>query len=210
MTRGVVLGAVAAALLVTACGGGQSTPQGSPSATPGGASPGGASPTPAAATPAASGPATQMVPYPARVGAYRLVNKHDHPVAASTKDDKFPQSFTFAADAHDGYYLPGRKSQVVYLIAGQLASGETPDSAIGEYLGSFQGQQVHQTTEPAGPLGGEVKCWVSGGITFCMWADNGTYGVLDYEPPLGLDTALIHHLARALPAFRRAVERIKS
>ena len=210
MTRGVVLGAVAAALLLTACGGGQSAPQGPSSPTPGGASPGAGSPSPAATTPAAPGPATQIAPFPARIGAYRLVNKHDRPVAAATKDGKFPQSFTFAADAHDGYYLPGRKSEVVYLIAGQLNPGVTPDGAIGEYLGQFQGVQVHLTTEPAGPLGGQVKCWVSAGITFCMWADNGTYGVLDYEPPLGLDTALIHHLARVLPAFRHAVERPRS
>jgi hypothetical protein len=53
-----------------------------------------------------------------------------------------------------------------------------------------------------------VKCWVAGGITFCMWADNGTYGVFDYEPPLGLDTALIHHLAGVVPRFRRVMERV--
>ena len=40
-----------------------------------------------------------------------------------------------------------------------------------------------------------------------MWADNGTYGILDYRPPLGLDTALIHHLASLVPRFRQAAER---
>jgi len=40
-----------------------------------------------------------------------------------------------------------------------------------------------------------------------MWADNGTYGILDYRPPLGLDTALIHHLTSLVPRFRQAVER---
>jgi hypothetical protein len=138
------------------------------------------------------------------------VDKHDHPVAATTKDPGFPQSFSFAATARDGYYLPGAKDQIVYLIAGQLANGVTADSAISDYLGQFQGQEVHLTTEPAGSLGGEVKCWESGGITFCMWADNGTYGVLDYRPPLGLDTTLIRHLARVVPTFRQAMERAGS
>jgi hypothetical protein len=211
MTRGVVLGAVAIAALVTACGGGGSAPPGG-APSPGGASAQGAasSPSPPATTPAAPGPATQIVSYPVRIGAYRLVNSHDHPVTATTRDSKFPQSFTFAATARDGYYLPSQKDQVVYVIAGQLAPAVTPGSAIGDYLGQFEGQQVHLTTEPAGSLGGQVKCWESGGITFCMWADNGTYGVLDYRPPLGLDTALIHHLARAVPAFRQAMERAKS
>jgi hypothetical protein len=109
-----------------------------------------------------------------RVGTYRLVDKADKPVAAATKDLKFPQSFSFAATA--------------------------------SYLGSFSGQEVHLTTEPAGPLGGAVRCWEAGGITFCMWADNGTYGVFDYRPPLGLDTALIHHLAGVVPRFRKAME----
>ena len=43
-----------------------------------------------------------------------------------------------------------------------------------------------------------------------MWADNGTYGILDYRPPLGLDTALIHHLATVVPRFREAMERASS
>jgi hypothetical protein len=209
MTRGVVLGAVAIAALVTACGGGQGTPQGG--ASPGSVSPAATSPAPSATSAAPAGPATQIAAYPVHIGAYRLVNSGDHPVAATTKDRKFPRSFSFAATARDGYYLPGHQAhQVVYLIAGQLAQAVTPDTAIGGYLGQFQGQQVHLTTEPAGPLGGEVKCWESGGITFCMWADNGTYGVLDYRPPLGLDTVLIHHLARVVPAFRQAMERAGS
>jgi len=148
------------------------------------------------------------VSYPVRVGGYRLVNKADHPVGAATKDLKFPQSFSFAATARDGYYLPGhQKHQIVYLIAGRLAQGVPPAAAITGYLGSFSGRELHLTTEPAGPLGGAVKCWVAGGITFCMWADNGTYGVFDYQPPLGLDTALIHHLAGLVPRFRQAMER---
>ena len=86
----------------------------------------------------------------------------------------------------------------------------TPAAAIAGYLGSFSGQEVHLTTEPAGPLGGAVKCWVAGGITFCMWADNGTYGVFDYQPPLGLDTALIHHLAGVVPRFRKVMEQAQA
>jgi hypothetical protein len=146
-----------------------------------------------------------------QVGTYRLVNKADQPVAAATKDLKFPQSFSFAATARDGYYLPGRaRRQIVYLIAGQLARGVSPSAAIGDYLGGFQGQEVHLTAEPAGPLGGEVKCWVAGGVAFCMWADNGTYGVFDYQPPLGLDTVLIHHLASVVPRFRKAMEQAQA
>jgi hypothetical protein len=38
-------------------------------------------------------------------------------------------------------------------------------------------------------------------------AHNGTYGVFDYQPPLGLDAALIHHLAGVVPRFRAAMER---
>jgi hypothetical protein len=35
-------------------------------------------------------------------------------------------------------------------------------------------------------------------------------GILDYRPPLGLDAALIHHLASLVPRFRRAVERAQA
>ena len=146
-----------------------------------------------------SSPATRIVAYPVRAGTYRLVNKADEPVAETTKDLKFPQSFSIAAVARDGYYLPGQaRHQIVYLIAGQLARGVSPSAPVGDYLSEFQGQEVHLTAEPAGPLGGVVKCWESGVVTFCMWADGGgavggTFGVFNYEPPLGLDTVLIHH-----------------
>jgi hypothetical protein len=196
------LGGAALALLAVGCGS-HSTP-GSPSSP---SSPSVAS-SPAASSPAPSGPATRIAAYPVRVGAYRLVDKADKPVATTTKDLRFPQSFSFAATARDGYYLPGKaRHQIVYLIAGRLAQGVTPATAVASYLGSFSGQEVHLTTEPAGPLGGTVKCWEAGGITFCMWADNGTYGVFDYRPPLGLDTVLIHHLAGVVPRFRAAMER---
>jgi hypothetical protein len=137
------------------------------------------------------------------------VDKHDHPVSAGTKDRKFPNSFAFAASASDGLYLPGHQAgQNVYLIAGRISRGVSPSAALQEYLDQFEGREVHLTGEPAGPLGGEVKCWVGGGFTFCMWSDNGTYGILDYLPPtLEPDTALIRHVARVVPAFRRAVER---
>ena len=91
----------------------------------------------------------------------------------------------------------------MYLIAGRLAQGVAPAAAITGYLGSFSGQELHLTTEPAGPLGGAVKCWAARGTTFCMWADDGTYGVLDYQPPLGLDATLIHHLAGVVPGSAR-------
>jgi hypothetical protein len=198
------LGGAALALLTAGCSS-HSTPDGA-------ASPAGPlASSPAASSPAPSGPATRIAAYPVRVGTYRLVDKADKPVAATTKDLKFPQSFSFAATARDGYYLPGQqKHQIVYLIAGRLAQEVTPGAAIDSYLGSFSGQEVHLTTEPAGPLGGAVKCWEAGGITFCMWADNGTYGVFDYRPPLGLDTALIHHLAGVVPRFRKAMERAQA
>jgi hypothetical protein len=193
---GGALGGAALALFAVGCSS-HSTPDDAPS--PSGPA--------AASSPAPSGPVTRIAAYPVRVGSYRLVDKTDKPVTATTKDLKFPQSFSFAATARDGYYLPGRsKHQIVYLIAGRLAQGVTPAAAIASYLSSFSGQEVHLTTEPAGPLGGAVKCWVAGGITFCMWADNGTYGVFDYRPPLGLDTALIHHLAGVVPRFRKAME----
>ena len=199
MTVAGALRAAAIAVLVAACSSGQTTPhatQSHPAATH------------AASTPEPSGPATQVASYPVRVGSYRLVSKNNKPAGMTTKDLKFPQSFSFAATARDGYYLPGHQPhQDVYLIAGQLAHGVSPGTAIGDYLGEFQAQELHLTAEPAGPLGGEVKCWESGGFTFCMWADNGTYGVLDYRPPLGLDTALIHHLAGLVPRFRQAMER---
>ena len=164
---------------------------------------------PAVSRPAPSGPATRLVSYPARVGPYRLVGKAGHPVGSATKDRRFPRSFSFAATARDGYYLPGHKArQDVYLIAGRLAAGVSPATAIGDYLGEFSGQEVHLTSEATGPLGGVVKCWVAGGITFCMWADRGTYGVLDYQPPLGLDIVLIRRLAGLVPRFRRAMERV--
>ena len=197
---GGALGGAALALLAVGCSS-HSTANDAP--TPSGP----AASSPAASSPAPSGPATRIAAYPVRVGSYRLVDKTDKPVAAATKDLKFPQSFSFAATARDGYYLPRQaKHQIVYLIAGRLAQGVTPAAAITSYLSSFSGQEVHLTTEPAGTLGGAVKCWVAGGITFCMWADNGTYGVFDYRPPLGLDTALIHHLASVVPRFRKAME----
>jgi hypothetical protein len=195
------LGAAALAVLVAACSSGQAAPR--PSASHAGHSRASS----AASSPSPSGPATRLASYPARIGAYRLVDKAERPVSSATKDRRFPQSFSFAATARDGYYLPGHQShRDVYLIAGRLAPRVSPATAIGEYLGQFSGQEAHLTSEPAGPLGGAVKCWVAGGVTFCMWADNGTYGVLDYRPPLGLDTALIHHLASLVPRFRRALE----
>jgi hypothetical protein len=189
---------LAAATLVAACGGSHTAPV---------AQRRGASPqTHAAATPPAA--SARVVAYPARLGGYRLVNKNEHPVPATTKDLRFPRSFSFAKTARDGYYLPGRHSrQDLYLIAGQLTPGVSPAAAIEDYLGEFSGQELHLTAEPPGPLGGTVKCWESGGFTFCMWADNGTYGVLDYRPPFGLDTVLIHHLAGLVPRFRRLIER---
>ena len=204
MTVAGALRAAAIALLVAACSSGQTTPQ-HPASGP--ARP---AATHAGSTPAPDGPATQLVSYPVRVAGYRLVNKKTKPVAATTRDLKFPESFAFADTARDGYYLPGHRAhQNVYLIAGQLSQGVSPATAIGDYLGEFQAQEVHLTAEPAGPLGGEVKCWESGGFTFCMWADNGTYGVLDYRPPFGLDTVLIHHLAGLVPRFRQVMEQAK-
>jgi hypothetical protein len=203
---GGALGGAILVLLAAGCSS-HSTPDGA-SSPPSSPAPAGS---PAASSAAPSGPATRIVAYPVRVGAYRLVDKADKPAAATTKDLKFPQSFSFAATARDGYYLPGQqKHQIVYLIAGRLAQGVTPAAAIASYLGSFSGQEVHLTTEPAGPLGGAVRCWEAGGITFCMWGDNGTYGVFDYRPPLGLDTVLIHHLASVVPRFRKAMEQAQA
>jgi hypothetical protein len=200
MTVAGALRAAALAVFVAACGSGQTAPQATtPPATPR---------SHAATTPAPSGPATGLAAYPVRVGGYRLVDSSERPARATTDDTKFVRSFSFAVTARDGYYLPGRRAhQDVYLIAGRIAHGVSPATAIQSYLGEFSGQEVHLTAEPAGPLGGAVKCWVAGGFTFCMWADNGTYGVLDYRPPLGLDTALIHHLAGLVPRFRQALER---
>ncbi len=202
---GCALGGAALALLAAGCSS-HSTPAAAiPPSGPAAAS------SPTASSPAPSGPATRIAAYPVRVGSYRLVDKANKPVGATTKDLKFPQTFSFAATARDGYYLPGQaKHQIVYLIAGRLAQGVTPAAAIASYLDSFSGQEVHLTTEPAGPLGGAVKCWEAGGITFCMWADNGTYGVFDYRPPLGLDTTLIRHLASGVPRFRTAMERAQA
>jgi len=206
MTVAGALRAAAIAVFVAAC-----SSQTTPDSAPGHPAATAAAATPAASTPAPSGPATKIVSYPVRVGSYRLVNKKEKPVGATTKDVKFPRSFSFATTARDGYYLPGHQAhQVVYLIAGQLARGTTPATAIQGYLSEFGSQELHLTTEPAGPLGGQVKCWESGGFTFCMWADNGTYGVLDYRPLLGLDTALIHHLATVVPRFREVMERASS
>jgi hypothetical protein len=161
-------------------------------------------------THAAAAPA-RVVTYPARLGGYRLVNKDEHPVPATTEDLRFPRSFSFAKTARDGYYLPGHeRRQDVYLIAGQLTPGVSPAAAIGDYLGEFSGQELHLTAEPPGPLGGTVKCWEVGGFTFCMWADRGTYGLLDYRPQFGLDTALIAHLAALVLRFRQAMERAAS
>lgn len=214
LARGA-LGGAALALLAAGCGG-HSTPDSGPpppgpvASGPEASGPPSGSPSPPPASPSPF-TATRIAAYPVRVGAYRLVDKADTPVAATTKDLKFPQTFSFAATARDGYYLPGQaRHQIVYLIAGRLAPGVTPAAAVASYLGSFSGQEVHLTAEPAGPLGGVVKCWVAGGITFCMWADNGTYGVFDYRPPLGLDTALIHHLAGVVPKFRAAMERARA
>jgi hypothetical protein len=202
---GAALGGAALALLAVGCSSHSTTDSPSSPSSPSVVS------SPAASSPAASGPAARIAAYPVRVGAYRLVDKADKPVAATTKDLRFPQSFSFAATARDGYYLPGKaRHQIVYLIAGRLAQGVTPAAAVASYLGSFSGQEVHLTTEPAGPLGGTVKCWEAGGITFCMWADNGTYGVFDYRPPLGLDTVLIHHLAGVVPRFRKAMEQAQA
>jgi hypothetical protein len=109
----------------------------------------------------AGGPATRIGSYPVRVGGHWLVNKMDRPVGATTKDVKFPQSFAFAGTARDGYYMPGHQAhQNVYLTAGRLAAGVSPSAAVQDYLGEFQGQEVHLTAEPAGPLAGVVKCWV--------------------------------------------------
>ncbi len=205
---GSALAGAALALLAAGCSSSHGTLDGASSPS----SPAAAS-SPPASSPVPSGPATRIVAYPVRVGTYRLVNKADKPVAQTTQDLKFPQSSSFAATARDGYYLPGQaRHQIVYLIAGQLARGVSPSAAIGDYLGEFQSQEVvHLTAEPAGPLGGEVKCWEADGFTFCMWADGaaageGTYGVFDYQPPLGLDTILIRHLAGLVPQFRQAME----
>jgi hypothetical protein len=207
--RWLAWGAVAAAALALLAAGCSSDSTANSASSP--SRPAAAS-SPAASSPAPSGPATRIVAYPVRVSTYRLVDKTDKPVAVTTKDLQFPQSFSFAASARDGYYLPGQaRHQIVYLIAGPLAFGASPSAAIQDYLGEFQSQEVHLTPEPAGPLGGEVVCWEAGGFTFCMWADGGpgrgTFGILDYRPPLGPDTVLIHHLAGLVPLFRRAMER---
>ncbi|HEV2377923.1 MAG TPA: hypothetical protein VGS19_37905 [Streptosporangiaceae bacterium] len=193
------VGAASLAVLLAACGGGhvnQHHPAPSHS--------------PSAATRTASGPATELSAYPVRLGVYHLVDKKNHPVSAPTPDHRFPRRYSFAVNATDGLYRPGNAvDHNVYLIAGQLAQGVSPAAAVQDYLGFFQGQEVHLTTEPAGALGGTVKCWVANGVTFCMWADNGTYGVFDYEPPLALDTVTIHHLAGVTALFRQAMVRVK-
>src|SRR5262249_12085272 len=123
-TRGA-LAAVALAVLVAACGSGQAAQH--PAASPGGHS----AASPAAISPPPSGPATRLVSYPVRVGPYRLVDKKDHPVATTTKDRKFLQSFSFAATARYGLYMPGHQArQNVLLIAGRLAQGVSPATAI--------------------------------------------------------------------------------
>jgi hypothetical protein len=206
LRRAGAAGVVALVVALAACGGGSATPRQLASSH----SPGRHAEAIRSATPAPSAPATRIVSYPVRVGAYRLVNKDDRPVAKTWQSRKFLRNFSFAATAQSGFYLPGHKArQDVYLTARQLARETAPATAIQDYLGEFEGQELHLTSEPAGPLGGQVKCWESGGITFCMWADNGTYGLFLYQPPFGLDTALIRHLAAAVPVFRRAMERAK-
>jgi hypothetical protein len=111
---------------------------------------------PAASSRAPSGPATRITAYPVRVGTYRLVDKADERAAATTKDLKFPKSFSFAATAQDGYYLPGQaKHQIVYpdrraARPGLLRPGGAPDDRArraagrhGQVLGSRGDHVLH-------------------------------------------------------------------
>src|SRR5215471_15105091 len=82
------------------------------------------------------------------------------------------------------------------LQAGQPAGPTTGPVArlpLTAEAGSFSGQEVHLTTEP-GRWAARSNAGRRG-ITFCMWAGNGTCSVFDYRPQLGLATVLIHHLA---------------
>lgn len=204
----IAAGAVAVTALLAACsgsgaGGGHAATSHSPGT--------GSSPS-ASGTPSPTAPATRIGSFPIRIGGYRLVNKKEQPVSTTTKNPKFlKNSSSFAASERAGFYLPGhKKRQVIYMIAGKLSPGVSPADAVSDYLAEFLNSAVHVTAKPAGKLGGTVKCWVSQGLTVCMWADNGTFGILTYEPPFGLDTALIRHLAAVVPTFRQALERVQS
>ncbi len=160
-------------------------------------------------SPSSTTPPTSMS-FPQHVGKYRLVTLKGHPAAKGVNDPKMMSFFPEAATAVQAAYMPGRNfGQAVVVTGGQIRSGVDPAAAINKYVLKVKDRTYGVTSVPAGPLGGQAKCWLFGGVVYCMWADTSTYAVFLYAPPTNSVAHPIQKLATEMLTFRHAMEQVR-
>jgi hypothetical protein len=160
-------------------------------------------------SPGSTTPPTSMS-FPRHVGKYRLVTLKGHPAAKGTSDPKMMRFFPDAASAVQAAYMPGRNfGQAVVVTGGQIRPGVDPAAAINKYVLKVKDGTYGVTSVPAGPLGGQAKCWLFGGVVYCMWADTSTYAVFLYAPPTNSVAHPIQKMASEMLTFRHAMEQVR-
>jgi hypothetical protein len=157
----------------------------------------------------ARGGASGSVVFPQTIGPYSATGK-------ATPNAGFATVFPAAAAVEVGTYAElgssgVATSSIIVVNAGRLKPGVNPARALDSYVaaGSRAGRAVDIRTVPAGPAGGQARCWLApdgGGLTsaFCMWADSSTFGWLAAGPHKGKNST--RTLARLMLTFRSAME----
>ena len=134
-----------------------------------------ADPSPAAAT---AGPAASNVTVtlpPTIDGRQQL----DSPIAKALVDPMREQlAATASADAVVGLYSNPDQSPA-FLVAASTTTYDTEQLLIGMATGMQQSAagEVAFVDQPAGPLGGTMRCAETDGMTMCLWGADGTFGM---------------------------------
>jgi hypothetical protein len=145
----------------------------------------------------------QALATPARIGSYTRDLRAEKQLDLS-HDEQYltqvdPGQVTGIVAAVYDTGGPASSPASVAVIAGRLGTG--PPASV---INSFTQQETAEKNAPvmvaAGPQGGKAACAGRGGSAICLWADNGTVGVLVSAT---MNTSV---LARVMLTVRSGVE----
>jgi hypothetical protein len=84
-------------------------------------------------------------------------------------------------DAVIGLYGdPGQPPAFMVMAGSVPAASADPDLVISGFAAGFQGslgENVEFVDQPAGPLGGKMRCAEHPAMTTCVWSVSGAFGV---------------------------------
>jgi hypothetical protein len=147
-------------------------PVSAPAADP---SPAAAAPGPAAGGPIPAGSNVTIALPPTIDGRQQL----DSPIAKALVDPMREQlAATASADAVVGLYSNPDQSPA-FLVAASTTTYDTEQLLTGMAAGMQQSAagDVAFVDQPAGPLGGTMRCAETDGMTMCLWGADGTFGM---------------------------------